>query len=121
MSAIDTTFHWVRIPTAINGLATTYVSKRGSDVSGNGTAQNPYASIAKATSVATDGTNIMLDDYSWSEQRTLNNRAFRWWGNGVTEINDSVVFMTIFSGGIAYWLKIDYTIVTGKQIGRAHV
>ena len=60
MSAIDTTFHFVRNPTAINGLATTYVSKRGSDTTGNGTAQNPYASIAKATSIATAGTNIML-------------------------------------------------------------
>ena len=46
MSAIDNTFHFVRNPTAINGLQTTYVSKRGSDVSGDGTAQNPYASIA---------------------------------------------------------------------------
>ena len=35
MSAIDTTFHWVKNPTAINGLATTYVSKRGSDTTGN--------------------------------------------------------------------------------------
>ena len=58
MSAIDTTFHWDKNPTAINGLATAYVSKRGSDTTGNGTAQNPYASIAKATSVATAGTNI---------------------------------------------------------------
>ena len=108
MSAIDTTFHWVRNPTNLNSLQTTYVSKRGSDTTGNGTAQNPYASIAKATSVATAGTNIMLDDGVWSQQRTLNNKAFRWWGNGVTEINDSVVFMTIFSDEIAYWLKIDY-------------
>ena len=53
MSAIDTTFHWVKNPTAINGLATTYVSKRGSDTTCDGTVQNPYASIAKATSVAT--------------------------------------------------------------------
>ena len=59
MSAIDTTFHWVRNPTAINGLQTTYCSKRGSDVSGDGTAQKPYASIAKATAMATSGTNII--------------------------------------------------------------
>jgi len=39
MSAIDTTFHWDKNPTAINGLVTTYCSKRGSDVSGDGTAQ----------------------------------------------------------------------------------
>ena len=91
MSAIDTTFHWVRNPTAINGLPTVYVSKRGSDTTGNGTAQKPYASIAKATSVATAGTNIMLDDYSWSEQRTLNNRAFIWWGNGKCELNGATV------------------------------
>lgn len=81
MSAIDNTFHFVRNPTAINGLTTTYVSKRGSDVSGDGTAQNPYASIAKATSVATANTNIMLDDGEWNEARTNNNRAFKWWGN----------------------------------------
>jgi hypothetical protein len=88
MSAIDTTFHWVRNPTAINGLAITYVSKRGSDTTGDGTAQNPYASIAKATSVATAGTNIMLDDGEWNEARTLNSRSFIWWGNGNTTIND---------------------------------
>ena len=69
MSAIDNTFHFVRNPTAINGLPTTYVSQRGSDTTGNGTAQNPYASIAYATSVATAGTNIMLDDGEWNEAR----------------------------------------------------
>ena len=90
MSAIDTTFHWVRNPTAINGLQTTYVSKRGNDTIGDGTAQNPYASIAKATSVATAGTNMMLDECKWSEQRTLNGRSFNWWGNGRTEIDDSI-------------------------------
>ena len=75
MSAIDTTFHWVRNPTAINGLQTTYCSKRGSDVSGDGTAQNPYASIAKITSVTTAGNNIMLDEAIWSEQRTLSTKS----------------------------------------------
>jgi hypothetical protein len=88
MSAIDTTFHWVRNPTAINGLATTYVSKRGSDVSGDGTAQNPYASIAKATSVATANTNMMLDEAIWDEARTNNNRAFYWFGNGHTVVKN---------------------------------
>ena len=88
MSAIDTTFHFVRNPTAINGLATTYVSKRGSDTTGDGTAQNPYASIAKATSVATSKTNIMLDDGEWSEARTMNNRGFHWWGNANTKTTD---------------------------------
>lgn len=82
MSAIDTTFRWCRNPTAINGLSTTYVSKRGSDVSGDGTAQNPYASIAKATAMATTNTNIMLDDGEWNEARTANSRAFKFWGNG---------------------------------------
>ena len=80
-------FIWVRNPTAINGLPTTYCSKRGSDVSGDGTAQNPYASLAKATAMATANTNIMFDDSVWSEQRTLNNRPFKWWGNGRTEMN----------------------------------
>ena len=70
---------WVINPFQINGLSTTYVSKRGSDTTGNGTAQNPYASIAFATSVATTGTNIMLDDGEWNEARTLNNRSFIWW------------------------------------------
>ena len=88
MSAIDTTFTWVRNPTAINGLATTYVSKRGSDVSGDGTAQNPYASIAKATAMATEKTNIMLDDGEWDEARTLNNKIFIFWGNAKTIIGD---------------------------------
>ena len=43
MSAIDTTFTWCRNPTAINGLATAYVSKRGNDTTGDGTTQKPYA------------------------------------------------------------------------------
>ena len=103
MSAIDTTFHWVRNPTAINGLQTTYCSKRGSDVSGDGTAQNPYASIAKSTSVATANTNIMLDDGIWSQQRTLNNRAFKWWGNGRTEIDDSITNFTMYSDTFNYF------------------
>lgn len=103
MSAIDTTFHWVKNPTAINGLQTTYVSKRGSDVAGDGTAQKPYASIAKATSVATAGTNIMLDDGVWSQQRTLNNRAFKWWGNGRTEIDDSITSFSLFSDTFNYF------------------
>ena len=102
MSAIDTTFHWDKNPTAINGLATTYVSKRGSDVSGDGTAQNPYASIAKITSVTTAGNNIMLDDLKWSEQRTLNNRAFRWWGNGKCELDGSIVSFTFYGGDYFY-------------------
>ena len=97
MSAIDTTFHWDKNPTAINGLQTTYCSKRGNDTAGDGTAQNPYASIAKATSVATAGTNMMLDECKWSEQRTLNNRAFKWWGNGRTEIDDSITNFSIYS------------------------
>lgn len=86
MSAIDTTFHWCRQPSAINGLQTTYVSKRGSDVTGDGTAQNPYASIAKATAMATANTNIMLDDGEWNEARTSNGRDFYWWGNAKSKI-----------------------------------
>jgi hypothetical protein len=102
MSAIDNTFHFVRNPTAINGLATTYVSKRGNDTTGDGTAQNPYASIAKATSVATIDTNIMLDDGRWSEQRTLNNRKFIWWGNTKTRIDASFVQMTMYANDKFY-------------------
>ena len=116
MSAIDTTFHWVRNPTAINGLATTYVSKRGSDTTGNGTAQNPYASIAKATSVATENTNIMLDDGVWSQQRTLNNRAFRWWGNGKCELNGSTVTFTNYIDDYFHNFSriINYVVFRGK-------
>ena len=106
MSAIDTTFHFVRNPTAINGLATTYVSQRGNDTAGDGTAQNPYASIAKATSVATENTNIMLDDGEWSQQRTLNNRAFKWWGNGRTEINSKTVNLSMYGDEEFYFLHI---------------
>ena len=116
MSAIDTTFHWDKNPTAINGLATTYVSKRGNDTTGDGTAQNPYASIAKITSVATAGTNIMLDEYSWSEQRTLNNRAFRWWGNGKCELNGASVTFTNYGGDYFYNFSriVNYTGFGGK-------
>lgn len=116
MSAIDTTFHWVRNPTAINALATTYVSKRGSDLSGDGTANNPYASIAKATSIATADTNIMLDDGVWSQQRTLNNRAFKWWGNGKCELNGSTVTFYNYNGDYFYNFSriINYVGFVGK-------
>ena len=106
MSAIDTTFHWVRNPTAINGLATTYVSKRGNDTTGDGTKRNPYASIAKATSVATAGTNIMIDDGVWSQQRTLNNRAFKWWGNGSTWLKNDTIPFTGYGGDDFNFLKM---------------
>lgn len=95
-------FIWVRNPSQINGLSTTYVSKRGSDTTGNGTAQNPYASIAFATSVATTGTNIMLDDGEWSEARTANGRIFHWWSNGNSKIkkttsdNEFYYFLTVY-------------------------
>ena len=116
MSAIDTTFHWVKNPTAINGLPTTYGSKRGSDVSGDGTAQNPYASIAKITSVTTAGNNIMLDDSVWSQQRTLNGRAFKWWGNGKCELDGSIVPFTNDAGDYFYNFSriINYGAFYGK-------
>lgn len=116
MSAIDTTFTWVRNPTAINALATTYVSKRGSDLSGDGTANNPYASIAYATSIATAGTNIMLDDGVWSQQRTLNNRAFKWWGNGKCELNGATVTFTNYVDDYFYNFSriINYVVFGGK-------
>ena len=116
MSAIDTTFHWVKNPTAINGLPTTYGSKRGSDVSGDGTAQKPYASIAKITSVTTAGNNIMLDDSVWSEQRTLNNREFKWWGNGKCELDGSTVTFTNYNGDYFYNFRriINYVFFYGK-------
>ncbi len=87
---------WLRNPTLANGLVTTYVSHKGNDTTGDGTAQKPYKTIAKATSEATAGTNIMLDDGIWSQQRTLNNRAFRWWGNGRTEINSNITTLSMY-------------------------
>ena len=80
-------FIWVRNPTAINGLATTYVSLRGSDTDGDGTAQNPYRSLAKATTVAATNTNIMVDNGEWKEARTANGRNFKWWGNATSYLN----------------------------------
>ena len=72
--------------------------------------------ISKATSVATAGTNIMLDDYSWSEQRTLNNRAFRWWGNGKCELNGATVAFTNYAGDYFYNFSriVNYTVFSGK-------
>lgn len=84
-AAIDTTFHWVRNPTAINGLATTYVSKRGSDTTGDGTAQNPYASLYKATTMASSNSNIMCDDGQWSEDVDSTKYSIHFWGNSNTE------------------------------------
>ena len=110
-------FKWLRNPTLENGLTTTYCSKKGSDTTGDGTAQNPYASIAKATSVAIAGNNIMLDDGIWSQQRTLNSRAFKFWGNGVTEINNSIISMTTYG---SYSINRDtFYFLTIKKISSA--
>ena len=111
-SAIDNTFHFVRNPTAINGLQTTYVSKRGSDVTGDGTAQNPYASLAKATSVATANTNIMLDDGDWEEIRTANNRAFYWWGNTKTIWGCEFSVQRLYTGEHFYFLSLHDLYIT---------
>lgn len=73
-------FEWIDAPD--NGLATTYVSHEGNDSTGTGTYSNPFATIAAATNAATAGTNIMLDAGVWGADRTANNKAFKWWGNG---------------------------------------
>ncbi len=92
-------FQWNINPTGTN----IYVDKLGNDTTGDGTAQNPYKSIAKATSVGTSGNNIILGNGIWSEQRTLNSIAFKWWGNGMTEIDDSIVSFTIYSDTFNYF------------------
>ena len=99
-------FKWLRNPKLANGLTTTYVSHRGNDTTGDGTATNPYKTIAKATSEATAGTNIMLDDGIWEQERTLNNRSFKWWGNGMTWIKGDSITMTIYVYETFYFLKI---------------
>ena len=86
-------FKWNVNPSGTN----IYVDKDGNDSTGNGTSSNPYKSIAKATSVGTSGNNIILGNGVWGEQRTLNNRAFNWWGNGMTEFNGAIVSMVIYS------------------------
>jgi hypothetical protein len=97
---------WLRNPTLANGLVTWYVSHRGLDSGdgGDGSATNPFKTIAQATSVATEGQNIMLDDGVWSQQRTLNNRSFKFWGNGVTEIN-AIVVSLVFVNDTFYFLR----------------
>jgi len=97
---------WLRNPELANGLTTTYVSHRGNDTTGDGTATNPYKTIAKATSEATAGTNIMLDDGIWEQQRTLNNRAFKWWGNGSTWLKGDSITTAIYTYDTFYFLKI---------------
>ncbi len=99
-------FKWLRNPKLANGLTTTYVSHRGNDTTGDGTATNPYKTIAKATSEATAGTNIMLDDGIWEQQRTSNGRAFKWWGNGMTWLKGDSIEMTIYVYDTFYFLKI---------------
>jgi hypothetical protein len=95
-------FKWLRNPTLANTKTTWYVSHRGLDSGdgGDGSATNPFRTIAQVTSVATAGDNIMLDDGIWSQQRTLNNRAFIWWGNGRTEIDDSVTDFGIYDNDV---------------------
>ena len=98
-------FKWLRNPTLANGKTTWYVSHRGLDSGdgGDGTAQNPYKTIAQATSEGAAGDNIMLDDGVWSQQRTLNSRAFSWWGNGATVIDGATTTeMTIYADEFSF-------------------
>jgi hypothetical protein len=96
-------------PTLINSLTTLYVSKDGDDGTGDGSAGNPYASLAKATDIGTAGNNIVIGNGLWEEQRTLNSRAFKYWGCGDTVIKrdsteykfyngDQYNYMYIFGG-----------------------
>ena len=78
-------FQWNINPTGTN----IYVDKLGNDTTGNGTAQNPYKSIAKATSVGVNKNNIILGNGVWEEQRTLNGRNFNFYGSGKTIIKCS--------------------------------
>lgn len=99
-------FKWLRNPTLSNSKTTRYVSHRGNDTTGDGSATNPYKTIAKATSVATAGDNIMLDDGVWSQQRTLNSRAFNWWGNGMTWIKKDTIEFSGYNNDEFNYLKI---------------
>ena len=101
-------FQWNINPTGTN----IYVDKLGNDTTGDGTAQNPYKSIAKATNVGTSGNNIILGNGVWSEQRTLNSRAFKWWGNGRTEIDDSITTFFIYSNDTFNYFNI--LMITGS-------
>ena len=85
-------FKWNINPSGTN----IYVDKDGNDSTGNGTSSNPYKSIAKATSVGTSGNNIILGNGVWEEQRTLNSKAFKWWGSGGTVIDRRLVNFIIY-------------------------
>ena len=58
----------------------------------------------------------MLDDYGWSEQRTLNNRAFIWWGNGKCELNGETVAFTNYDGDYFHNFSriVNYSLFNGK-------
>ena len=89
-------FKWLRNPTLSNGKTTWYVSHRGNDTTGDGTAQNPYKTRTKASSVATAGDNIMCDEGIHEDNRTLNSRAFNWWGNGKTVFDGRATAWTMY-------------------------
>ena len=114
-------FKWVRNPTLANGKTTWYGSHRGKDSGdgGDGSATNPFKTIAQVTSVATAGDNIMLDDGIWSQQRTLNSRAFKFWGNGRTEIDDSIVTFIIYSDTFNYFNRLIFT-TSGSPVYYCH-
>jgi hypothetical protein len=106
---------WLRNPTLTNGLVTTYVSHKGNDSTGDGTATNPYKTFAKATSVATAGSNIMLDDGIWAQQRTLNSREFNWWGNGNTWIKRNVISLSFYDNDRFNYMEISGGYAPGTQ------
>ena len=83
-------FQWNINPTGTN----IYADKKGDDTTGNGTAQNPYKTIAKATNVGASGNNIIIGNGVWGEQRTLNGKYFNFYGSGETIIKGDTVGLT---------------------------
>lgn len=109
----------IRNPTLINGFKTWYVSHHGNDLNNGETETTEFKTIAKATSVATAGDNIMLDDGIWSQQRTLNSRSFIWWGNGRTVIDCTITTtLTLYSTDNIFFLEY---IGTNNAIGRIKI
>ena len=80
-------FIWVRQPSG----TTTYVDHRGDDLNGDGTAQNPFQTILKATTVATAGSNIVIGDGVWNDSRYSTSKYFRFYGNSHTQLNNFFV------------------------------
>jgi hypothetical protein len=102
-------------PSLTNGLGSTYVAPYpfGNNTTGDGSITAPYATIYKATTTATSGTNIILSAGMWSTNRNSNDKSFNFFGCGI----DATV---IYGNTFVYTHSDKFYYLTLKNVTNAY-